>query len=58
MSKDELNIFLSADEAFSSYSNSSRVFERQMNFVFRNNSEFIAFSRIAGQLDKALVEPI
>ena len=53
---DELNITLSKDEALVLFEFFAR-FERSNEFLLRNNAEFLAFSKISGQLDRTLSEP-
>jgi hypothetical protein len=51
-----MNIFLSTDEALVLFEFFAR-FRETNKFSLRNNSEYIAFSRIAGQLERTLIEP-
>ena len=53
---DDLNITLSKDEALVLFEFFAR-FDNSTHFVLRNNAEYIAFSKISGQLDKTLSEP-
>ena len=52
----ELNITLSKDEALVLFEFFAR-FDDNNQFVLRNNAEYLAFSKISGQLQKALTEP-
>jgi len=52
-----INIQLSEDEALILFEFFSR-FKETSKFKLENNAEFIAFSRISGQLAKSLLEPL
>ncbi|MCR5886106.1 hypothetical protein LRS03_25935 [Rhizobacter sp. J219] len=51
-----ININLSDDEALVLFEFFARFHETNL-FRMQNNAEFVAFMRISGQLDKALVAP-
>ncbi len=51
-----INISLSQDEALVLFEFFARFDETNL-FRMRNNAEFVAFMRISGQLEKALVAP-
>jgi hypothetical protein len=53
---ESIAITMSRDEALVLFEFFSR-FEETDNFTLRHNAEFLAFSRMSAQLDKALVEP-
>ncbi|WOB06897.1 hypothetical protein [Piscinibacter gummiphilus] len=51
-----INVNLSEDEALVLFEFFARFDETNL-FRMRNNAEFVAFMRISGQLEKALVAP-
>lgn len=51
-----VTLHLSRDEALVLFEFFARFDEDDL-FRLRNNAEFVAFMRVAGQLDKALMEP-
>jgi len=53
---ENIAIKLSRDEALVLFEFFAR-FDRNHDFTLRHNAEYLAFSRISGQLDKALTEP-
>jgi hypothetical protein len=54
--QDKITLELSRDEALVLEGLFSR-FEQESSLVLRHNAEFVALSRISGQIEKALVEP-
>lgn len=52
----DVNLTLSADEALVLFEFFAR-FDESDQFVLRNNAEFVALMRVAGQLEKSLVAP-
>jgi hypothetical protein len=56
MMSENITITLSPDEALVLFEFFAR-FEDNDEFRLRHNAEFLAFSRISGQLDKALITP-
>jgi len=54
--KSDVSIHLSKDEALVLFELLSR-FQETDNLCLKNNAEFVALSRVSGQLDKALLEP-
>lgn len=53
---DRITLHLSRDEALVLFEFFAR-FQDTDRFRLTNNAEFVAFSRVSAQLDKALVEP-
>jgi hypothetical protein len=53
---ESVTITLSHDEALVLFEFFAR-FDESDDFTLRNTAEYLAFSRISAQLDKALVEP-
>lgn len=53
---DGITIHLSHEEALVLFEFFAR-FDQEDLFCLRNNAEFVAFMKISGQLEKALVEP-
>ncbi len=53
---DSIAVHLSRDEALVLFEFFAR-FDQDNQFRLRNNSEFVAFMKIAGQLEKTLSEP-
>jgi pyoverdine/dityrosine biosynthesis protein Dit1 len=54
---ENIAITLSREEALVLFEFFSRFAEKD-DFTLRHNAEYLAFSRISAQLDKALVEPL
>lgn len=55
--REDVNITLSHDEALVLCDFFSRFCETDDGFTMRHTAEYLAFMRVASQLDKALVEP-
>jgi hypothetical protein len=53
---EDITITLSRDEALVLFEFFSR-FDESEDFTLRHNAEFLAFSRMSAQIEKALVEP-
>lgn len=54
---ENVTITLSHDEALVLFEFFSRFCEEDDDFTLRHTAEYLAFMRVAAQLDKAIVEP-